>query len=194
MADVPACPPCLLCAEGQAQGFVQYWVSTLPNGLHPQPCHAFLLCFCVSSFARVILAFGLAFGLIFILSMFRRAGVWGFSIALPTLLPWEQGERWLCSGCHPPLQYRIPTSYTFVKTATPSLHSTSSCFKHVQPVFETQVPSPKCPSPFTSLDPLSKGCSADGHSWTGIVPWEVQWGKMSILWAQKDRQRKDTLS
>lgn len=64
---------CLRCAKHQTQGFVQYWASTLQIGLYPRLTS--FLCFCVPSFARVILAFGL----IFLLTVFRRAGVCGFA-------------------------------------------------------------------------------------------------------------------
>lgn len=58
---------------------------------------------------------------------------------------------------HPPSQYWILTSCTFLKKKKLP-HPALLLLQTYAARFETQVP-----SPFTSVDPLSEGCSADGH-------------------------------
>lgn len=117
---------------------------------------------------------------------------------LPRLYPHSAlRTRWALAMfrmSHPPLQYPTPTNCTLSKKLPhPALSSTSCRFKHVQPVLKHESQTQSAQSPFTSLAPLSEGCFVDSHSWAGTVPWEVQWDRLLILWAQKDRQRKDIL-
>lgn len=88
------------------------------------------LCFCVPSFARVILAFGL----IFLLTVFRRAGVCGF--AFHPLCPENEVRNGGVPGVSPTFAVLDPDQLHLSKKKKNCHTLLSCCFRRMQPVLK----------------------------------------------------------